>query len=436
MKLRILSLTILSLVISPSILMAEITFTKIADSASGFSFGLFPSINATGTVAFNGSGALGSAGIYTGDGGSLSSIAEFYGPVFSSSSVTSPTINDSGMVAFSIGSAGATTLYAGTSGALTMIAASDASFNTFFGIPAINASGTVAFGALYRNGGEAILSANGGILTTIAQTGPMFSSFHNYGGPSINNSGTVAFTTDQGGGRGLGVFVSEQGKIRPIALTDMDLTIIGGRPALNGDGTVAFLAFAHVSGRSTQGIFKGNGGAAELVTTGGFSGTPALNDLGAVAYNRGLSNGTWGIFINLDPDSLPLRVIATGDSLFGSTVTLLGLSTYGLNNAGQIAFGAELEDGRRVIVRANVMPERLQLTIEGTSEGIVLRTPSVPGYLYRSKSRPRCQISPTHLSCRTDGNRGGTRVHGRDERHALSPCRKTGAVALRSHSFL
>ena len=362
MKLRCLSLIMLFCVISPSILMAAapITYTEIANTAGGFSFGFFPSINAVGTVAFNGSAALGSAGIYTGDGGPLSKIAEFHGQVFSPSTISSPTINDSGAVTFYIGIAGASTLYSGTAEALTTIAASDASFNTFFGIPAINSSGTVAFGALYRNGREAILTANGGILTTIAETGSMFSSFGGSGGPSINDSGTVAFTVDQGQGRGHGVFVSEQGHIRPIALSGADLTIIEGRPALNNDGTTAFLAFTQVDG----GIFEGKGGAPSLVVSGSFSGTPALNDLGAVAYNRGDA-----IFIHAGPDSQPLQIIRTGDSLFGSTVTLLGLSTYGLNDAGQVAFSAELADGRRVIVRADVStvpePPTITLTVTG-----------------------------------------------------------------------
>ncbi len=355
MKLRNRVLILLSCAIVPSISVAEVAYTPIADTAVDLaSFGLFPSINSWGTVAFNGSAALGSAGIYTGDGGALSSIAEFQGQVFSSSTLSQPTINDSGVVTFYIGIAGASTLYVGTAGALTTIAASDASLNTFFGLPAINSSGTVAFGALYRNSSEAIVTADGGVLTTIAQQGPMFSSFHNNGGPSINNSGTVAFTVDQGNGLGLGVFVNEQGNIRPIALSGPELTINEGRPALNNDGITAFLAFTRVDGGSTQGIFRGSGDTPILVTTGNFSGTPALNDIGAVAYNQLLSDGRAVIFINFGPQSLPVPIIATGDSLSGSTVSLLGLSTYGLNDANQVAFGAQLADGRRVIIRADV----------------------------------------------------------------------------------
>jgi hypothetical protein len=384
-KLRDRLLILLLCAISPSLSVAEITYTQIADTADGVaSFGLFPAINAAGKVAINGSAALGRAGIYVGDGGSLSNIAEFQGQIFSISTISSPTINDSGVVAFKIGSSGASTLYTGTAGALTIIAASDTTFNTFFGIPAINSVGTVAFGAALRNGSEAIYTANGGVLTAIAQTGPMFSSFHNNGGPSINNYGTVAFTVDQGNARGLGVFVSEQGNIQPLALTGTDLTISEGRPALNNDGTAAFLAAVRVNGSFTSAILKGNDESQNVVTTGNFSGTPALNDLGVVAYNAVLSNGDEAIFVNWGVDFLPLQVIATGDSLFGSTVTLLGLSTYGLNNANQLAFGAQLADGRTVIVRAdiNTVPEHLQLTIECASQSVILRTASVPGRLY------------------------------------------------------
>jgi len=46
------------------------------------------------------------------------------------------------------------------------------------------------------------------------------------------------------------------------------------------------------------------------------------------------------------------KVIATGDSLFGSTVTNLSLSSKGLNNSNQLAFFALLADGTSVIGRA------------------------------------------------------------------------------------
>lgn len=53
---------------------------------------------------------------------------------------------------------------------------------------------------------------------------------------------------------------------------------------------------------------------------------------------------TFGIYTG--PDRVADKVIATGDSLFGSTVTDLAFDRDGMNNKGQIAFTAHLADGR------------------------------------------------------------------------------------------
>lgn len=53
------------------------------------------------------------------------------------------------------------------------------------------------------------------------------------------------------------------------------------------------------------------------------------------------------------------KVITTGDSLFGSTVTSIDFSRQGLNNLGQVAFYATLADGTSGIFRADpqLVPE-------------------------------------------------------------------------------
>jgi hypothetical protein len=62
------------------------------------------------------------------------------------------------------------------------------------------------------------------------------------------------------------------------------------------------------------------------------------------------------------------KLIGTGDELFDSTVTSLTFAREGLNNLGQIAFSAQLADGRGVTVRLSgptVIPEPGSLTLLG-----------------------------------------------------------------------
>jgi PEP-CTERM motif len=71
-----------------------------------------------------------------------------------------------------------------------------------------------------------------------------------------------------------------------------------------------------------------------------------------VAFLATLDAGGVGVFTGSHP--VGDLVIATGDSLFGSPVTsLASFSPDGLNDIGQVAFGATLADGRQVIVRAD-----------------------------------------------------------------------------------
>jgi hypothetical protein len=62
---------------------------------------------------------------------------------------------------------------------------------------------------------------------------------------------------------------------------------------------------------------------------------------------------------------VPDKVIAIGDPLFGSTVTGFLLDPEGLNDAGQVAFLAQLADGRIAIARADPteVPEPMPLSL-------------------------------------------------------------------------
>jgi hypothetical protein len=88
-------------------------------------------------------------------------------------------------------------------------------------------------------------------------------------------------------------------------------------------------------------------------SSGLFSGfwSPALNDEGTVAFSASLDTGEIGIFTG--PDPIANKVIATGDTLFGSTVTSLQFFNQGLNNLNQLTFSAAFADGGSGIFRAD-----------------------------------------------------------------------------------
>jgi hypothetical protein len=70
-----------------------------------------------------------------------------------------------------------------------------------------------------------------------------------------------------------------------------------------------------------------------------------------VAFAATLSAGGGGVFTGGDPAAD--KVIATGDELDGATVTEVHLFRQGLNDNGQVAFFARLDDGTSGIFRAD-----------------------------------------------------------------------------------
>ncbi len=195
-----------------------------------------------------------------------------------------PTINDSGTVALlgSItGGSANNGIFIGSGGSLTAIAVQGQSrpgtgtgmFSTLLD-PAINAGGTVAFHANVVGGSasEGIFRNDGGSLTAIAlqgQTapGPVAGTFTSLSsGPSLNDSGTVAFFAAVGGVGDRGIFLGDGQQTINAAITGQSL---GGSTITN----VALLSGADVGGRS------------------------GFNEFGQVAYRADLANGSNGIFL-------------------------------------------------------------------------------------------------------------------------------------------
>jgi hypothetical protein len=342
------------------------TFTKIADTintqipeanASLSYLGDF-SINNSGTVAFNARAHVpesirSGVGVLTGDGKQLTTI--FFRI---DTGVVDANINDKGDVAFwmVVGSPrlpNAWDLVISSGGLTTPIYRVPIPFQ-----PAgfsMNNEGTVAIldidyccrAGMRRNDFLLTISADGK-RTTIANTSAPFESLSS---PALNDTGTVAFTASLDGG-GQAIFTSNGGDYTTIANTNGSFRSLSS-PTINNAGTLAFSAGLDAGG---GGIFTSSGGDYTSIvdSSGSFDGfsVPAINNAGTLAFGASLDAGGYGIFTGADP--ITDKVITTGDTLFGSTVTGLTFSPKGFNDAGQIAFIASFgDDSRRGLFRAD-----------------------------------------------------------------------------------
>jgi hypothetical protein len=218
-------------------------------------------------------------------------------------------------------------------------------------MPVINDSGTVAFRADLDAGGNGIYTSNGGAATTIANTSGTYASFGN--GFSINSGGTVAFHAQLAAG-GDAIFAGNGGAVSTIAARSSQFSNFGDLTAINTAGTVAFGAGLWAGG---NGVFTSNddGVPTTVADTSGdlnyISGSFDINDSGVVAFTANLDAGPKAILTG--PDPVANKVVQTGDTLFGATITELFLNG-GLNSDGDIAFTYTLSSGVRGVAIATI----------------------------------------------------------------------------------
>jgi hypothetical protein len=245
-------------------------------------------------------------------------------------------------------------------------------------VPSINDSGTVAFQG-FDGSGWSIFTSDG--TSTPTKVSGDFAAF-----PVINNSGRIAYLAGASG----------SGYPSSAAIQDgtLSLSLLGTlswpwfTPDMNNSGTVACVATV---GGATK-IVIGDGVSPTRYVdcslyAGGFNtgvvldgtsvGGCSINDSGDVAFLAGLDKSHFGVYTGANP--LTDKVIATGDMLDGLRVEEVWFARDGLNNSGQIAFGAALSDGTQGIWVATPVPEPstfvlLALGIIGLFAKCLLRT--------------------------------------------------------------
>jgi hypothetical protein len=270
-------------------------------------------------------------------------------------------VDDAGSVAFvgSLPPAGPSGVLAGSGGAVGALVPVSASASN---VMLLDRSGTGQVAFLSNSSrGLAVQrrESNGGLTVFADQFDLVYSAFGGFE-IAINSAGTVASYVDQVDGKsGIGrstpldgyetIVLESPGFFPQPFIIDMDDT-----------GTVVFLAFPTKDGGG-GGLYTTNGGAPALWVddSGPFSRFPgaALSHSGARRVFQAALDGDvssdGGIYVGTDPATD--AVVAVGDSLAGSSVSLLALGD--VNDAGQIALYAKLVDGRDLVVRADPVPE-------------------------------------------------------------------------------
>ena len=388
----------------------SVTVVNIVDSANApyTGFNEF-CLNNVGTVAFTATRNAGGSGIYTGNGGTLVTIADTDNAGFDAIE-SYPALNDSGTVVFYAYKQNVRAgIYSGNGGVLTTVATTDGSTFSDFGLPfsgSINNAGTVAFSGSRTDGNSGVYSGSGGAITTIAErSSPIVELISR--SPVINDSGVVAFEASPDRG-GAGIYTGSGGALTPIVQTTPTGSTQVFFPMINSSGAVAFLAttglgersihvgsggalttivdavaqgFSHLdtpalndsgvvvfvarTGMDTQAIYTGSGGSLTRIAASddvfaSFYSNPRINNSGTVAFRSGLRGGE-GIFAALSGNSAPISIIGAGSLLFGSPVTGLLWGNGGLNDASQIVFRYDLQNGRSGIavatITAAIVPE-------------------------------------------------------------------------------
>lgn len=327
-------------------------YTLISERPDLYPF--FFSINNAGTVAFTTEAGIVTGGqVFIGNGGPIT-------PIFTSTCTGScppidTSINNRGTVVIRHGNeSGQGFISVLSGGVMNTIVADD---YIALGPPFINDREQIVFTQSIPGEGRAVIVFERGVFTRIAT---------NLGDPfaRINDPGTVVFSSTVPSEEGVPIttiFTANGGTTSRIVDPSGPFAVVSPIPDINNRGTVAFSATLDAGG---AGIFTIRNGTVTTVadTSGPFAGAVfdvySLNNREEVAFAvTSLSTGlTLGVFTG--PDPIADKVIGIGDSLFGSTVMEVRFSRQGLNDQGQVAFWALLQDGRRVVVRADPSKKR------------------------------------------------------------------------------
>ncbi len=368
------------------------TLTRIVDGSMHIPndpmnhyFGDFfgPILADTGHVTFT------STGVYRWDGGSLIVIADRWvtpvpgHPEYCFVFPRATSINDSDIVAF-VSHGGGWGVYTGDGISITKVADVDtpvpgqpgASFppppDASFQHATINSSGDVVFKGSYVDGEgyEGLYIHTSGALQRIAdgstippnQTAPLRVRYK----PSLNACGQVAFQARGESSSYQGQYLWTAGQLEVIA--DPNTGFNGpGYPRINDNGVAAYQG----ANFGLLAIVKVKSGVMEFVALAGdpipgqpdtkweYFWSPSINASDAVTFRAQYSSLVKGIFTDMggslvkvvDTEDILVDGLSASDLMIVEDVDLGGSSPF--NDVGQVAFWAKLSDGREGVFLAN-----------------------------------------------------------------------------------
>jgi len=348
-----------------------ISYTDVADTFAASSYSQvvgFPAINNAGQVAFSmlTRGNVQHVYVTPLSGSALINVADTATGFTGMSSVT---LNNGGTAVFGATrsngpNANHAGIFSGRGGVVTTVADSTTATKPYFsgGTPRISDGGATVFLGVGASGWPQITVQQGGAYSNVvAYNGSQFEGLYD---AAINNSGQVGFITDDySTGRNNGAFIyraNPGGSPVKIARAFTTTSV-----AINDASVMAFEAAAGTgNGFPPTGIATSDGLTTTFISQVGHflpgthilidsyaangQGTP-INNAGLVALQGSDSTfANYGIYVG---DGVKTQtIVRVGQSLFGKTVKDFGLGRDAINDDGQITFSVLFTDNTSAVV--------------------------------------------------------------------------------------
>ena len=237
--------------------------------------------------------------------------------------------------------------------------------NTFSGAPRISVRDL----ELFFPDGTSERIADGGAVTGGGLD------FDRLGIEDINNQNIVAYTATNFAEDDTSIYTTD-GRVIPLSTDELGQGNLDNQKdiVINDSGTI-LINIVQPTGEGELLQSTAEDTLNTLVSTDGLFdsfGEVALNNEGQIAFGAVLDDGIEGIFTGVD--AVGDRLIAVGDPLSGSEVIDLEFDTEGLNNSGTISFQAALADGTVGIYQADLTHVEVEVNqINGTDRADFLR---------------------------------------------------------------